>query len=708
MSALDLPVTKLTGIGKVKAEAFGKLSIRTVGDLLLHFPSRYENRGLITPLRDGSLTMAQSYVLTVATPPRSARIGGRMTITKFRAFDDSGTIEVTYFNQPYVADRIHVGETFRFYGRLTEKKGKYSLPSPTAEPVLPDRPLPALYAVYPLAAGLNNNTMRACVAQALDLAHAALGEILPEDIRRAYSLATYAYAIENIHRPPDTAALDRAARRLAFDEMLESALAARLMRAKQTRVTAQRMADTDVSPLTAALPFALTGAQKRTVDEICADLARGKSADAPRMARIIVGDVGSGKTACALAAIYIALKNGCQAVLMAPTEILAAQHFADIEPTLARFGYTTEKLTGSTGAAEKRRIKAAVAAGDCDLVIGTHALIEDDVTFARAGLVVCDEQHRFGIAQRAKLLAACPRAHMLVMSATPIPRTLSLVLMGDLDVSRLDEMPPGRQKVDTFFVDSGYRARLNNFIEKQVAAGGQVYVVCPAIEPADDDADDCLTVSAFGAAREDTPPLRSATEVADALRARFPQFAVELVHGKLRPAQKNDIMTRFAAGEIQILVSTTVIEVGINVPNASLMIVENAERFGLSQLHQLRGRVGRGTRKSYCVLVSDAKGENAERRLRLMTKTNDGFVIADEDLRMRGPGDFLGTDGARQSGEGRYFRMAAMCNDPRLFENATHAAETLLAADPQLAGERLAPLRARLDAVLHYGGDTMN
>ena len=661
MSALDLPVTKLTGIGKVKAEAFGKLSIRTVGDLLLHFPSRYENRGLITPLRDGSLTMAQSYVLTVATPPRSARIGGRMTITKFRAFDDSGTIEVTYFNQPYVADRIHVGETFRFYGRLTEKKGKYSLPSPTAEPVLPDRPLPALYAVYPLAAGLNNNTMRACVAQALDLAHAALGEILPEDIRRAYSLATYAYAIENIHRPPDTAALDRAARRLAFDEMLESA-----------------------------------------------HQPRGKSADAPRMARIIVGDVGSGKTACALAAIYIALKNGCQAVLMAPTEILAAQHFADIEPTLARFGYTTEKLTGSTGAAEKRRIKAAVAAGDCDLVIGTHALIEDDVTFARAGLVVCDEQHRFGIAQRAKLLAACPRAHMLVMSATPIPRTLSLVLMGDLDVSRLDEMPPGRQKVDTFFVDSGYRARLNNFIEKQVAAGGQVYVVCPAIEPADDDADDCLTVSAFGAAREDTPPLRSATEVADALRARFPQFAVELVHGKLRPAQKNDIMTRFAAGEIQILVSTTVIEVGINVPNASLMIVENAERFGLSQLHQLRGRVGRGTRKSYCVLVSDAKGENAERRLRLMTKTNDGFVIADEDLRMRGPGDFLGTDGARQSGEGRYFRMAAMCNDPRLFEDATHAAETLLAADPQLAGERLAPLRARLDAVLHYGGDTMN
>ena len=708
MSALDLPVTKLTGIGKVKAEAFAKLSIHTVGDLLLHFPSRYENRGLITPLCDGSLTLAQSYVLTVATPPKTARVGGRMLLTKFRAFDDSGTIDILYFNQPYAADRFHVGETFRFFGRLTEKKGKYSLPAPTAEKILPDHPLPALYAVYPLAAGLNNNTMRACVAQALGLAKPALAEFLPEDIRRAYSLATYPYAVENIHTPPDAAALDRAARRLAFDEMLESALAARLIRARGAHETAQRMTDTDVSPLLSVLPFALTGAQTRAVDEICADLSRGTGNDAPRMARILVGDVGSGKTACALAAIYVALRNGCQAVLMAPTEILAAQHFADIAPMLSGFGYTVEKLTGSTGAAEKRRVKAAVAAGQCDLVIGTHALIEDDVTFARAGLVVCDEQHRFGIAQRAKLLRACPRAHMLVMSATPIPRTLSLLLLGDLDVSRLDEMPPGRQKVDTFFVDSGYRTRLNNFIEKQVAGGGQVYVVCPAIEPADDDADDCLTLSAFDTAFEETPPLRSAVEVADTLRARFPQYTVALVHGKLRPAEKNDIMTRFAAGEIQILVSTTVIEVGINVPNASLMIVENAERFGLSQLHQLRGRVGRGARKSYCVLVSDAKGENAVRRLRLMTKTNDGFVIADEDLRMRGPGDFLGTDGARQSGEGHNFRMAALCNDADLIANAAHAAEALLTADPQLADARLAPLRARLDAVLRYGGDTMN
>ena len=708
MSALDLPVTALDGIGKVKAAAFEKLSIRTVGDLLLHFPSRYENRGLITPLADGSLCMAQSYVLTVATPPKTARIGGNRTVTGFRAFDDSRSVEVAYFNQPYAADRFYVGETFRFFGRLTEKKGRYSLPSPTAEQVLPDRPLPALYAVYPLAAGLNNNTLRACMAQALALAKNELAEFLPEDIRRAHALPTYAYAIENIHQPPDTAALDRAARRLAFDEMLESALAARLIRRTQTRATAVRMADTDLASLLGALPFALTGAQKRTVGEICADLSRGTAAFAPRMARIIVGDVGSGKTACALAAIYVALKNGCQAVLMAPTEILASQHYADLAPLLARLGFTVEKLTGSTSAAEKRRVKAAAAAGSCDLVIGTHALIEDDVSFSRAGLVVCDEQHRFGIAQRAKLLAACPHAHMLVMSATPIPRTLSLVLMGDLDVSRLDEMPPGRQKVDTFFVNSSYRERLNGFIEKQVAAGGQAYVVCPAIEPADDGADDCLTVSAFGAPQEDAPPLRSATEVADALRARFPQYAVALVHGKLRPAEKNDIMTRFAAGEIRILVSTTVIEVGINVPNASLMVVENAERFGLSQLHQLRGRVGRGARKSYCVLVSDSKGENAVRRLRLLTRTNDGFAIADEDLKMRGPGDFLGTDGARQSGEGHYFRMAALCNEPQLFADATSAAEMLLVADPTLGDGRLAPLREKLTAVLRFGGNTMN
>lgn len=627
MSALDLPVTKLTGIGKVKAEAFGKLSIRTVGDLLLHFPSRYENRGLITPLRDGSLTMAQSYVLTVATPPRSARIGGRMTITKFRAFDDSGTIEVTYFNQPYVADRIHVGETFRFYGRLTEKKGKYSLPSPTAEPVLPDRPLPALYAVYPLAAGLNNNTMRACVAQALDLAHAALGEILPEDIRRAYSLATYAYAIENIHRPPDTAALDRAARRLAFDEMLESALAARLMRAKQTRVTAQRMADTDVSPLTAALPFALTGAQKRTVDEICADLARGKSADAPRMARIIVGDVGSGKTACALAAIYIALKNGCQAVLMAPTEILAAQHFADIEPTLARFGYTTEKLTGSTGAAEKRRIKAAVAAGDCDLVIGTHALIEDDVTFARAGLVVCDEQHRFGIAQRAALEKK--GAHVpdvLVMTATPIPRTMTLTVYGDLDVSLIRELPPGRQPIRTFVRRPDRRPLIYQYVRSQIEAGRQAYVVCPLIE------------------MNEESDLTSAEEVYDELRfGIFRGIPCGLVHGKLAPAEKERVMQDFYADKIKLLVSTTVIEVGVNVPNASIMVIEHAERFGLAQLHQLRGRIGRGSYTSYCILVSEGKTENARERLRIMASVSDGFELAEEDLRLRGPGQFFGS-----------------------------------------------------------------
>ena len=709
MRNLDLPITKLAGVGKVKAAAFEKLSIRTVGDLLFHFPSRYENRGLITPLAEGSPALVQSYVLTVSSLPKTARIGGRMTITKFRAFDDSGSIEIAYFNTPYIADKFHVGETFRFYGKLAEKGGRYSMSSPTAERFDPAKPLPALYAVYPLAAGLNANTLRACVRQALELAHGEIADYLPGEIRAAYGLPTLAYAIENIHVPLDADALGRAARRLAFDEMLESALAARLMKAAQTKITAERMEDIDLAPLYAALPFALTGAQRRTVGEIVADLHKGVGRDAPRMGRIIIGDVGSGKTACALAAIYLTLKNHCQAVLMAPTEILASQHYADLAPMLEGFGFRVEKLTGWTTAAEKRRIKAAIASGECNLVIGTHALIEDDVCFARAGLVVCDEQHRFGIAQRAKLLAACPRAHMLVMSATPIPRTLSLVLCGDLEVSRLDEMPPGRQKVDTFFVDGGYRARLNSFIEKQVAAGGQVYVVCPAIEPdIGDGADDAVTVSAFDVPTEEQPPLRSAVEVSEALAARFPQCSVACVHGKLRPAEKNDIMTRFAAGEIQILVATTVIEVGINVPNASLMIVENAERFGLSQLHQLRGRVGRGARKSYCVLVSDSKGERAVQRLRLMCRTNDGFIIADEDLKMRGPGDFLGTEGARQSGEGRYFRMAALCNDPGLFEDASHAAEQLLAADPSLSSDALAPLRARLDAVLKSGGETMN
>lgn len=707
MANLDMPVSKLSGIGKVKDTAFEKLGIRTLRDLIYHFPTRYENRGAVTSLACGRVGMTQSYILTVSTEPKMARLRGSLTVVKFRAFDDSGSVEIVYFNQPYIRDKFHVGETYRFYGKLTEKLGKYSLASPIAEKYDERTPLPDLYAVYRLAQPLNKNVLRECAKQALTLCKSELDDPLPSEIRAKYSLATLTYALENIHVPEDLTSLDRAARRLAFDELLETALAVRLMRRKQTQSYAERMVDTDILPFLGTVPFELTGAQSRAVNDIITDLSRGEGTDAPRMSRILVGDVGCGKTVCASAAVYMTVKNGFQALIMAPTEILASQHYADLEPQFASLGYRVEKLTGSTTAAEKRRIKAGLADGSINIIIGTHALIEDDVQFESLGLAVCDEQHRFGIAQRARLLEKSPRAHMLVMSATPIPRTLSLVLYGDLSISRIDEMPKGRQKVDTFFVNENYRQRLNGFIDKQLADGGQVYVVCPAVESPEDDADEgAATVSVFDIGAQ--PPLKSAVEFSAELADIFPRANVAYIHGKMRPAEKNDIMSRFVSGEIKLLVSTTVIEVGINVPNASLMIVENAERFGLSQLHQLRGRVGRGSRKSYCVLVSDTEGEIARQRLKLMTKTNDGFVIAEEDLKMRGPGDFLGTDGARQSGVGGNYRMAAMCQDSFIPEAAGEAATVILESDPTLSSPEFAPLRARLSRAMNASETTMN
>ncbi len=707
MANLDMPVSKLKGIGKVKAEAFARLNIHTLCDLINHFPTRYENRGVITTLAEGKIGTPQSYLLTVSTAPKLARLRGGMSIVKFRAFDDSGSVEIIYFNQPYVKDKFFVGETFRFYGKLSEKLGKYSLQSPVAERYDEAEALPELYAVYRLSPPLNKKIIRECVAQALALCKSELCDPTPNSVREKYSLASRAFALENIHIPKDLTALDRAARRLAFDELFETAVAVRVMRSKQQKSVAARMKDTNLEPFYASLPFSLTGAQSRAVKDIVEDMSSGSGEDTVRMSRILVGDVGCGKTVCAAAAMYMTLINGYQALIMAPTEILATQHYKDLAPQFAAFGFVLERLTGSTTAAEKRRIKAGLSDGSIHAVVGTHALIEKDVDFSNLGLAVCDEQHRFGIAQRAELLRKGPRSHMLVMTATPIPRTLSLVLYGDLRVSKIDELPPGRQKVGTYFVTESYRARLTAFIEKQISDGGQVYVVCPAVEPPEDDLEDgAPSVTAFF--EEHTPPIKSAVAFSKELSEQFSGANVAYIHGKMKPSEKNEIMSRFVSGEIKILVSTTVIEVGINVPNASLMIVENAERFGLSQLHQLRGRVGRGTRQSHCVLVSDTDGEVAKRRLNLMTRTNDGFVIAEEDLKMRGPGDFLGTEGARQSGVGDNYRMAAICSDPTVAEAAAEAATELLEKDPLLEDGQLAPLKARIAKAMELSETTMN
>ena len=693
---LAAPLLRLPGVGEKRAEQLARLGLHTVSDLLFHFPRAYENRGDVVslagtqePARAGA---RQAVILTVSTAPRRSRLKNRMTLLKFRAFDDSGTCEVAFFNQDYLADSFPIGAVFRFFGRVERTGRGFSLTNPAFEPYTEGSALPPLFPVYPLTEGLSNKLISGLIRQAMP-AIARMEDPLPEDIREREGLCTLAFALRTVHCPPDFQSLHTAKTRLAFDEFFRFALGlgmqgggARVGGAPVCCVSEETFAG-----FRALLPYQLTAAQERTIAEIRHDMASGTA-----MNRMLVGDVGCGKTVCAAAAVYVAVRSGRQAAIMAPTGILAAQHAAELIPLFARIGIRGELLTGATTAARKRKIRAALADPDpaarLDFVIGTQALLSAGVDFAAPALVVTDEQHRFGVNQRAALSDKNRHAHLLCMSATPIPRSLALVLYGDLDVSRIDQMPPGRQRVDTFVVDESYRARLDAFIRKNVAAGGQVYIVCPAVEQAEgaEEADEAGLIpltAEFAAATPPAPtlpPLRAAVQYAAELAERLPDLRIGFVHGRMKQAEKDGIMQAFTAGEVQVLVSTTVIEVGVNVPNACLMIVENAERFGLSQLHQLRGRVGRGNRKSYCILVRAGGGDAARARLEVMRTTYDGFRIAEQDLAQRGPGDFLAPAAGgsiRQSGG---FRLAEGWNDAGLMDRAFGDARALLASDPTL------------------------
>ncbi len=686
---LTAPVTALPGVGKVRAAAYGKLGISTVEHLLYHFPRAYENRGNIAPLSAAPEGEKCALLLTVATEPKLSRIRRGMTLLKFRAYDDSGTAEITYFNQDYLKSTFRLGATYRFYGKVERFSGgrvkQFTLSSPAAEPWDEDKPLPALYPVYPLSEGLSQKQISQNIAAAMSLTAQNRGDTLPDEIRHDRELCTLSYALSRIHAPGDLPSLAIARRRLIFDEFFRFSLGTAIMARTSRAATARPCRESDISDFIASLPYALTGAQERAI----ADIRRDMAGTIP-MRRIIVGDVGCGKTVCAAAAMLMAVRSGRQAVLMAPTEILARQHAADLSEMFAPLGIEVALLIGATTAAQKKAIYERLADPDpsrrISMVVGTHALLSEGVAFAAPGLVITDEQHRFGAGQRAALAEKNGEMHMLVMSATPIPRTMALMLYGDLDLSRIDEMPPGRQRVDTFVVGESYRARLNAFIRKQVAEGGQVYIVCPAIEERDCEPGEVSAAELFDM-NEERPPLKAAVSYAAELREALPDLAsaIAFLHGGMKSREKDDIMHRFAAGELKILVSTTVIEVGVNVPNACLMVVENADRFGLSQLHQLRGRVGRGKRKSYCVLVSDAKGETARKRLDTMHTTYDGYRIAEEDLALRGPGDFfrVGEASIRQSG-GLRFRLADLCDDSDLLTSAATAARDLLSSDPDL------------------------
>ncbi|MBQ3065212.1 MAG: ATP-dependent DNA helicase RecG [Clostridia bacterium] len=703
----DSPLTVLSGISRARAAAFARMGIHTLNALCHHYPRTYENRGAVSTVSDAVHGTTVSLVLTVGTQPKVTTIRRGMVLTRFSAFDETGSCVITYFNQPYLKDAFVLGSSYRFFGKCERTPGgRLQMTSPRHELLPLSDPgdastLPSLYPIYKSTSSLTQKIISSAIAQALPIVYPMqkdAEDALPQEICHTYGLCTSLYAIYNIHRPENEIALAAAEKRLAFEELMLFSLGLRLRKSMRRQHIGPPMQPVDMSAFTSALPYALTDAQKRTVAECEKDMT---SQGAP-MNRLLSGDVGSGKTVCAAAALYIAAKNGYQAAMMAPTEILATQHYQDLAPMFAAFGIECALLVGSTRPKEKIQIKQRLADGSLPLVIGTHALLEQDVVFRSCGLVITDEQHRFGVGQRAMLASKASHVHTLIMSATPIPRTMALMLFGDMDMSVLDTMPPGRQKVSTFAVDESYRTRLNGFIRKQVEEGHQVYIVCPAIEEAEEHGED--TVGDTDVLLPQRPKTKAAVDYANTLASEvFSDLRVGFLHGKMKPAEKEAVMHAFAAGHTQILVSTTVIEVGVNVPNATLMVVENAEYFGLSQLHQLRGRVGRGAHKSYCVLVSDSKTENARERLSIMCSTSNGYEIADRDLKMRGPGDFFsgvgteaGTADYRQSGEIR-FTAASLCDDLALVKNAFAAADTVITGDPLLTSTENAPLRAALE-----------
>ena len=711
-------VRVLRGVGETRAKTLEKAGIVTVADVVRHFPRAYQDRGDVRPLSDGRDGQKHSFLLTVATVPSNARLRSRMTLTKFRVFDETGSAEAVFFNQPYLRDVFHVGDVFRFYGSLSFTKNRCQLSSPAYEPAEEGAALPDYFPIYSLPDGVSQKVFRGMVESALPIVLPALSDPLPERIRLENRLPALSLATRTLHAPKSGEELQAALRRMVFDELLLLGLGVSLSRCQGEAILTRACQSTTLSPLLAELPYELTRAQKRAINEIYADMTGyGKKSEMiPAMRRILIGDVGCGKTVCAAAAIYIALSSGRQAALMVPTTILAEQHYRELAPLFEKLGFEVALLTGATKQSERKRLLSRLAAplSPLPLVIGTHALLSDDVVFADLCLTVTDEQHRFGVMQRTALKEKSAASHTLVMSATPIPRTLAHVLYGDLSLSKIDEMPKGRQRVDTFVVDETYRSRLYDFIRRQVSDGGQVYIVCPSIEEkesADEEGGIPLEELDFSrAAGANTPPLKDAVGYAKELSEKiFPDLSVALLHGRMKQADKDAVMGRFVSGDVKILVSTTVIEVGVNVPAATLMIVENAERFGLSQLHQLRGRVGRGKKKSYCILVSDRPGDTAEARLDVMRTTYDGYEIAERDLSLRGPGDFFasGSGEMRQSG-GLSLKLAALCRDTALMEAAFRAAEEITKTDPDLSKPENTRLRREVERMMTVNQNTVS
>ncbi len=667
----DVSVRGLKGVGDKRARAYEKLGIHSVEDLLRHYPRTYEDWSKTVALSQAMPNepcCVRGYVVTTVSEHRVRR---GMTLYRFRVSDGRDTVQVTLFNNRYAAARVKYGEEILLFGTVTAQGRRYEMTSPLIEAATTGA---RIRPIYRQTDGLTARMIETNVTEAIGLVSAAtLPDPLPADVRERVGLCDLAQALRDIHFPKNDAAVARARRRLMFEELFILQIGMLRMKGRARGASGCVIARDYTPDYTATLPFALTGAQRRAI----ADCVRDMMTDRP-MSRLVQGDVGSGKTAVAAGVAYNVIRAGYQAAMMAPTEILAQQHAASLQSLLGdtvRVGL----LTGALTAAQRRRVLEALAAGEIDLLVGTHALLTETVVFHRLGLVITDEQHRFGVGQRAALAAKGQNPHMLVMSATPIPRTLALIVYGDLDVSVLDELPPGRQPVETYAIGGDKRERAYGYVRRHLDEGRQGFIVCPLVEEG-----------------EIPTELNAATTVFEELAAGpFRGYRLGLLHGKMKAAEKDAVMAAFAAGEIQLLVSTTVIEVGVDVPNAVIMVVENAERFGLAQLHQLRGRVGRGQHRSTCILISDSGGEDNRRRLQVLCATNDGFRIADEDLKLRGPGDFFGD---RQHGLPQ-LRIADLTQDMPLLHEAQVCAANRVSVDPTLTlpeNQRLADAVASL------------
>lgn len=682
MAKLSDPVTMLKGVGEVRAKQLAQLNIFTLRDLICHFPRGYEDRTKLVPIEKLEPDVPACFRAMVMNTPRTSHIRKGLDLTKVQVADSTGRLNVTFFNSRFAAQQLEYGREYIFYGAVSGDFIGYSMTNPVFEapesqPVTTRRILP----IYPLTAGLTNAALLRLVQQALAVCDLP-EEILPAEVLEKYGILPAERAYFAIHEPNSMAEAELAKKRMIFEEFFVFSAGLALMRAARKEKKTEPYTDFDMAPFYDSLPFTLTGAQSRAVGEILEDFRRGIP-----MNRLVQGDVGSGKTMVAAAAAYCAARNGAQTALMAPTEILAEQHFASLSALFVPLGVSVTLLTGSQTAKQKKDVRERIAAGEVQVVIGTHALLSESTRFDNLGLVITDEQHRFGVGQRSRLSAKGEDPHLLVMSATPIPRTLALILYGDLDVSILDELPPGREPVDTFLVGESYRPRINAFIRKQVAEGHQCFVVCPAVE------------------ENEELGIKAASVWAETLQQTvFPDLRIALLHGQMKGAEKEAAMASFARGEADVMVATTVIEVGVDVPNATLMVIEDADRFGLSQLHQLRGRVGRGKAKSYCILTTHNRNPETLQRLKALCKTTDGFKIAEEDLRLRGPGDFFGS---RQSGLPA-FRVADLGCDLAAMKDAQQASADWIDAYGASDTPEANALRQRISDLFARSEGTMN